>query len=741
MDTSNTSELARYFCIRNSWLGLAVCLTWLPSVTAPDGWSAQPSSPLVEAEVVEPTLNQASNLFDFALTGWASVGQGTTGGAGGIVVTVSTPEGLVSHLGRAEPLIIRVQGIIDLASPFPGFKEDGSYRVSSNKSIIGIGSDAEIRHGEFRLSGVSNVIIRNLTFAGAPDTAIAITNGASRIWIDHNDLTNALDGAVDITRAADFVTISWNRFNSQGKVSLVGAGDTQIDDRGTLRVTYHHNWFVGTSERHPRVRYGRVHVFSNFYQEVTVGIGIGVESQIISENNFFDTSTPYVFRFEPNSPQAGFMRDNGSYFTASNLPPLDDSGISWGPATYYAYDPTHPFDVPFIVSTGAGVGQVGHPPPPAPSPPVGLIAFFPLTEGGGLIARDQSGFDEALDLTLSGDVAWLHGRRGVWLGSGASKMQSSGPAAKLAGRITRTKQFTVEAWAKPATLNQGGPARLISYSINPFNRNFSFAHGSIEEVNRDVVFRLRTTGGTDDNGLPNVVVPSAITEGVSHFVATFDGQALRIYKNGILRVAEPREGGLDYWNWDYPLIVGNEATNNRGWRGELYTVAIFDRALTAVEVLERFESAGSEFEVEEITSFEQWFAQFLPEIDPADPVAGGAGGDAYGLGIPNLLRYALGLPARQPAANNILEATGRLDPDSGDPHLTLVFYRRNPLPDAEVVVEVSSDLLTWQPLESDAILEMEDEGERTKITVRDPVPMNGQGRRFGRIRIQNINGE
>lgn len=741
MNTSSISEWARYSCIRNPWLGLAVFLTGLLLGSAPAGWSSPLSSATVEAEGGEPTLNQASNLYDFALTGWASVGQGTTGGAGGTVVTVSTPAGLVSHLGREEPLIIQVQGTIDLASPFPGFKEDGSYRVSSNKSIIGIGSDAEIRHGEFRLSGVSNVIIRNLTFAGAPDTALAITNGASRIWIDHNDLTNALDGAVDITRAADFVTISWNRFNSQGKVSLVGAGDTQIDDRGTLRVTYHHNWFVGTSERHPRVRYGRVHVFSNFYQEVAVGIGIGVESQIISENNFFDTSTPYVFRFEPNSPQAGFMRDTGSYFTANNLPVLDDSGISWGPGTYYAYEPTHPFDVPYIVSTGAGVGQVGHPPPPAPDPPVGLIAFFPLTEGGGPTARDQSGFDEALDLTLSGDVAWLRGGRGVWLGGGASKMQSSGPAAKLAGRITRTKQFTVEAWAKPAMLNQGGPARLISYSINPFNRNFSFAHGIMEEVNRDVVFRLRTTGGTDENGLPNVVAPSAISEGVSHLVATFDGQTLRIYKNGILRVAEPREGGLDYWNWEFPLIVGNEATNNRGWRGELYTVAIFDRALTEGELLERFEAYSPEFEVEEITSFEQWFAQFLPEIDLADPVAGGPGGDAHGLGIPNLLRYALGLPARQPATGHILEATIGLDPDSGSQHLSFVFHRRNPLPDVEVVVEVSNDLRTWFPLGPDAILEMENEGERMKITVRDPVPMDGPGRYFGRIRVDHTRGE
>ena len=730
----------RQFVIRNPWLCTCLVSFIMPLAAPPPAWSSQLDSPGAEVKGLDPMNGAAATGFDFSMTGWASVGQGTTGGAGGAVVTVSTPEGLVSHLGRPEPLQIRVQGTIDLGTPFSGFKEDGSYMVGSNKSIIGIGSDAEIRNGEFRLSGVSNVVIRNLTFVGAPDTAIAITNGANRIWIDHNDLTNAVDGAVDITRSADFVTISWNRFNSQGKVSLVGAGDDQVGDRGTLRVTYHHNWFVGTSERHPRVRYGRVHVYSNFYQNVTVGIGIGVEAQIISEDNFFDTSNPYVFRFEPNSPRPGFMRDTGSYFTATNLPALDDSGISWSPGTYYQHVSTHPFDVPYIVSTGAGVGQVGHPAPPASATPVGLIAFFPLTEGSGTIAGDQSGFDEALDLTLAGDVAWLSGGRGVWLGGGGAKMQSSGPAGKLAGRITRTKQFTAEVWARPAALSQGGPARLISYSLDPYNRNFSLAHGSMEEVSRDLVFRLRTTGGTDQNGLPNVAVPSTMTHGVSHLVATFDGQSVRIYKNGELKVTQPREGGLDYWNWDYPLILGNEATNNRGWRGELYSAAIFDRALTAAEVLERFTVMGPEFEGGEIISFNKWFAQSLPEIDSNDPTEGGPFGDAYGRGVPNLIRYSLGLNPRNPTPSDILGLSALLDPDSGDPHLTFVFYRRKLLPDVEVVVEVSNDLLTWSPLGPEAIVDLVDEGERSRLTVRDPVSMKGLERRFGRIRITIIDG-
>ena len=306
------------------------------------------------------TMESAPHQGDrFSITGWATVGPGTHGGEGGKVLVVSTAEELVRQIRRPIPLVVHVAGTIDLTQPFPGYKSDGQYHVASDKTIIGIGINAGIRGGEFRLAGVTNVIIRNLTFRDAPDTALAITHGSSHVWIDHNDFAEARDGLVDITRASDYITISWNRFSNQTKVSLVGAGDAHVNDRGRNRVTFHHNWFEGTHERHPRVRFGRVHLFNNFYDRVNVGIGIGVEAEIVSESNVFSQSRVPYFH-QDNEEQPGFIHDSGSLFDRAPRPELPPSPApSWIPSHHYSYTLDPPAQVANRVRTSAGVGIIG----------------------------------------------------------------------------------------------------------------------------------------------------------------------------------------------------------------------------------------------------------------------------------------------------------------------------------------------------------------------------------------------
>ena len=107
------------------------------------------------------------------------------------------------------------------------------------------------------------------------------------------------DGLVDITNASDRVTVSWNRFLKHDKVMLIGSSDNAPADVGRLRVTLHHNHFENVVQRAPRVRYGQVHVYNNYYvipDDAVHGYswGVGVQplpvaSGIFAENNFFRT--------------------------------------------------------------------------------------------------------------------------------------------------------------------------------------------------------------------------------------------------------------------------------------------------------------------------------------------------------------------------------------------------------------------------------------------------------------------
>ena len=102
------------------------------------------------------------------------------------------------------------------------------------------------------------------------------------------------DGLVDITNAASYLTVSWNRFLNHDKTMLIGSSDSATADRGQLKVTLHHNVFDGVGQRAPRVRFGQVHVFNNYYRVKKVpsygySWGVGMESAIYAEQNFFRT--------------------------------------------------------------------------------------------------------------------------------------------------------------------------------------------------------------------------------------------------------------------------------------------------------------------------------------------------------------------------------------------------------------------------------------------------------------------
>jgi len=271
-------------------------------------------------------------------TGWASVnaiGQnGTTGGVGGMVVTVTTLSELQSRANQIGPLYILIEGMIDL-SPLTG---TGRYViVSSHKTIQGAGPGAGIRNGGFRVrGGERNIIFRNLNILDNPEDGIQLNGELSHVWIDQCTFMRNNDGAVDITNGANYITLSYNLFAESDRVSLIsGSVDDAFTDR--YKVTFHHNWFNRTIQRHPRVRFGQVHVFNNYYQGVTMyGIGIGVSAQIISESNFFEGVTR-PSRFDDTSSPPGFFRDSASVLLHSGAFALRPEGINWRPSDHYTY--------------------------------------------------------------------------------------------------------------------------------------------------------------------------------------------------------------------------------------------------------------------------------------------------------------------------------------------------------------------------------------------------------------------
>jgi pectate lyase len=226
--------------------------------------------------------------------GYATLGAGTTGGAGGPTVTVSTFEEFESYVGNnTSPFIILVQGTINLGG--------SNVRIRDNKTIIGLGPNATLV-GNLKLFRNNNVIIRNLTFtnpSGVGDKDGLTLQECLNVWVDHCTFVDGADGNLDISHGADWVTVSWCHFYytnpsaSHRFSNLIGHSDDNAgEDAGKLHITYHHNWWGQlVHERMPRVRFGRVHLFNNYYN--TPGnnncIRAARDSEVLVENNYFDS--------------------------------------------------------------------------------------------------------------------------------------------------------------------------------------------------------------------------------------------------------------------------------------------------------------------------------------------------------------------------------------------------------------------------------------------------------------------
>lgn len=283
--------------------------------------------------------------------GWASVAEGTTGGAGGPVVVVRDADALAAAVTGDASAIVVVAGTIELS---------GMVRVGSNKSLVGGDAGATLAGGGLTIARSSNVVVRNLTFRDSRDDAISVERESRHVWIDHCDLSRAQDGLVDIKRGGDLVTVSWCHFHDHAKASLVGHGDDPdvvAMDRGRLRVTYHHNFFDGSKTRHPRVRVGEtVHVFNNHFRGNEYGVASTDGAGVLVEGNYFEGVDAPTHTSYGDSKRPGRLVERDNVFAAGCGRPAAAGEVAAVPYRY-VLDPAQ--RVPDLVRAGAGVIRTG----------------------------------------------------------------------------------------------------------------------------------------------------------------------------------------------------------------------------------------------------------------------------------------------------------------------------------------------------------------------------------------------
>ncbi|MBN1759680.1 MAG: hypothetical protein JW863_15235 [Chitinispirillaceae bacterium] len=337
---------------------------------------------------------------DFSMIGYATTNGGTTGGAGGATKTISTLQQLVdwgaSREKNTNAEVITISGRIQGS----GDNTLITIKNGANITIQGNGTSGELVGVGLNIRDYTNVIVKNLKIheVAYPDDALTLDN-VQRGWVDHCELHSKIgdgitmdtyDGLLDIKKGASAITISWCYLHDHMKCSLIGhtnnTGQQEADSK--IRVTYHHNFFVNTDGRNPSLRFGAVHMFNNYYGNITdYGLAARVGAHAKVENcHYENVKLPMsTDNFPVDGLPNGYICESGNIFTGTcgeNV--ISQTGCDfWNSSTLpykYTLDPVN--TVKSTVQQHAGFGNN----PPVAIDPV-AISMHRISNNSGVSVR------------------------------------------------------------------------------------------------------------------------------------------------------------------------------------------------------------------------------------------------------------------------------------------------------------------------------------------------------------------
>jgi len=310
------------------------------------------------------TGKEAARKWSARPDGFASVNamgvNGTTGGAGGKVVTVTNEADLEKYAQMKEPYIIRVKGEIKVTEKKASRTGLTSREIhlASDKTIIGVGKAGHIVGGGFFIGpGVHNIILRNLTirdsflagdWAGVRNDFDGLQmDNAHHVWVDHCHFSRHGDGCLDSRKGTTYLTVSWCVFSDHNKT--FGCG---WDTKATAQITLHHTWFRNTACRVPAAgQVLRAHYYNNRYQNVgAYGHFIVLGTNLLSQNCLFERVNRPFWPLDATCTMAvvgNIFRQTGSSNHLRGRPFFD-------PNRFYAFPLDKAKDLPGLLKKYAG---------------------------------------------------------------------------------------------------------------------------------------------------------------------------------------------------------------------------------------------------------------------------------------------------------------------------------------------------------------------------------------------------
>ncbi len=206
------------------------------------------------------------------------------------------------------------------------------------------------------------------------------------------------------------------------------------------------------------------------------------------------------------------------------------------------------------------------------SPLDGLVGYWKLDDGAGMVASDASGHGH--DGSISGNPVWSAGQvdGGLTLdGAGDSILVPDSPDLEVAGAIT------LAAWIRPQRFaDQVIIKKARSGAVDGYELGLS--------VNGDVFVRFNQTSSGNTYRLGSYKAYPADGSRWIHVAATYDGALIRLYINGVEEAAD--FATLSIVTNNLSLGLGFQDDGKLRFDGGLDDVRIYNRALSDAEIQE-----------------------------------------------------------------------------------------------------------------------------------------------------------
>jgi large repetitive protein len=206
-----------------------------------------------------------------------------------------------------------------------------------------------------------------------------------------------------------------------------------------------------------------------------------------------------------------------------------------------------------------------------------LVAYFPMSEGGGSVLRDSSVYKHSG--SIQGSPAWISSPRGTGLSfSGSGQYVTVTDTAAL----DITNAITIAAWVKPAVRGtQDLVKKATNGSVDGYELALAASTGN--PPNRPFVRFNQVSGTSDAYRLSAREASIYPVDGTwIHYAATYDGATIKFYINGSLDTLVAKTFTIAINS--VPLSIGGQGDGTRSFTGGLDEVRIYNRALSAAEV-------------------------------------------------------------------------------------------------------------------------------------------------------------